>query len=124
MFAHVRECEKQLKIVCEGECELESVYMCGCACVQERANPKGPEILGEIFTKFELSIAAKEEEVQRNVIMNCIKAGRTTLVEHSQKIDSSTSFHLIDFHTHYFRTYDCFLVGAKTTWATQREHLC
>ena len=36
----------------------------------------------------------------------------------------STTFFLIGLHTHPFRTYDCFLIGAQTTNGTLREHLC
>ena len=69
MFAHVRECEKQLKIVCEGECELESEYMCVCVCVCvfvcvcvcKRANPKGPEILERSLPSSSLVLQPKKK---------------------------------------------------------------
>ena len=36
---------------------------------------------------------------------------------------SLTAFLMVDFHTHGFHTYDCFLIGALTTSGTHREHL-
>ena len=50
--------------------------------------------------------------------------GGSTGPRHFLPSSALPAFLLMDYHTHHFFTYDCFLIGSRTTSGNQWEHLC